>query len=109
MLSGKWASLLYFTVPLLLQRRRQSRRGQRQQGRRGLLAVLLVLTLDQAQFAPQALAVAQQVAVVFQQPAVLLDESGCSLLLPLVLLQLTHQLLSKQHTASVTISASWTL
>lgn len=71
-----------------------------------VLAVLLVLTVDEAQFAPQALAVAQQVAVVFQQPAVLLDESGCSLLLPLVLLQLTHQLLSKPHTASVT--ASWT-
>lgn len=57
-------------------------------------AGLLVLILDQAQFVPQALAVAQQVTVLFQQPVVLLDDSRCSLLLPLVLLQLTHQLLS---------------
>lgn len=69
-------------------------------------AVLLVLILDQAQFVLQALAVAQQVTVLFQQPVVLLDDSGCRLLLPLVLLQLTHQLLSEQHTQSlVTIRA----
>lgn len=41
-----------------------------------LLAVLLVLTLDQAQFALQSLELGQQVAVVLQQLAVLLDESG---------------------------------
>ena len=41
-----------------------------------VLAVVLVLTLDQAQFALQTLAVGRQVAVVLQQLAVLLDESG---------------------------------
>lgn len=61
----------------------------------GVLAVLLVL----AQFAPQALPLAQQVAVVFQQAAVLLDEPGRGLLLPLLLLQLARQLLSEPHKA----------
>ena len=40
-----------------------------------VLAVVLVLTLDQAQRAPQALAVGRQAAVVLQQLAVLLDQS----------------------------------
>lgn len=59
-----------------------------------VLAVLLALALDQAQFALQALVVGRQVAVVLQQLAVLLQESRRALLLPLVLLQLGHQLLS---------------
>lgn len=40
-----------------------------------VLAVVLVLTLHQAQVALQALAVGRQAAVVLQQLAVLLDES----------------------------------
>lgn len=63
-----------------------------------VLAVLLVLT--QAQFAPQALPLAQQAAVVLQQAAVLLDEPGRGLLLPLLLLQLARQLLSEPHKAA---------
>lgn len=62
-----------------------------------VLAVVLVLTLDQAQFGLQALAFHRQAAVVLQQLAVFLEESGRGLLLPLVLLQLRHQLLSKQR------------
>lgn len=79
---------------------------------RPVLAVVLVLTLDQAQFALQTLAVGRQVAVVLQQLAVLLDESGWSLLLPLVLLQLRQQLMSEhreQHRAPVTACTAWTL
>lgn len=44
--------------------------------RPGVLAVVLVLTLDDAQVALQALAEGGQAAVVLQQLAVLLDESG---------------------------------
>lgn len=49
---------------------------------------MLVFTLDVAQFGPQTLAVARQDTVVLQQLAVLLEESGRGVLLPLVLLHL---------------------
>lgn len=39
------------------------------------VVLVLVLTLDQAQLAPQALAVGRQAVVVLQQLVVLLDES----------------------------------
>lgn len=52
--------------------------------------MVLVLTHDEVQLAPEALAVGGQAAVVLHQLAVLLDEPGRHLLLPLVLLQLTH-------------------
>jgi len=40
-----------------------------------VLAVVLVLSLDQTQLAPQALAVGREAAVVLQKLAVLLEES----------------------------------
>lgn len=72
----------------------------RQRGR--VLAVLLVLALDQARLAPEGLAVGGQAAVVLQQLAVLLDEAGGALLLPLLLLQLRHQALSAHREHRVT-------
>lgn len=70
-------------IPLIPQTQKPSRRDQDKICRGGagcelrppVLAVLLVLTLDQAQFALQALELGQQAAVVVQQLAVLLDES----------------------------------
>lgn len=58
-------------IPLIRGRRSQSGGG----GGARVLAVVLVLTLDQAQLAPQALAAGRQAAVVLQQLAVLLDQS----------------------------------
>lgn len=58
--------------------------------------MVLVLTLDPAQLAPQILAVGRQAAVVLQQFGVLLDEARRHLLLPLLLLQLRLELLSEQ-------------
>lgn len=54
----------------------EGRRGLCAAARRLVLAVVLVLTLDQAQFALQALALGRQVAVFLQKLDVLLDESG---------------------------------
>ena len=55
----------------------------------------LVLLLDEAQFGPEALTVAREAAVLLQQFAVLLDQAGRALLLPVVLLKLRIQLLSE--------------
>lgn len=115
-LSSQYVALLYFMVGCsgwFLSSRREQNTNSR--GARGccvdqspVLTVLLVLTPDQAQFGLQALSVGQQLTVVLQQLAVLLDESRRRLLLPLFLLQLRHQLLSRQreqHIVSVSTSS----
>lgn len=61
------------------------------------LAAVLVLTLDQAQLAPQVLAAGRQAAVVLQQLAVVLEEAGRHLLLLLLLLQITREFLPERR------------
>lgn len=76
--------------------RRRSSQPLLDPSRAGLAAVL-VLTLDQAQLAPQVLAARSQAAVVLQQLAVLLEEAGRHLMLLLLLLQVAHELLPERR------------